>query len=341
MRSFGKGAVDFLIMIKKITKSAPSVSKGFAWLLIAGFFSPLVFQGCLATSKEIIELRDDINQLRVKLQEVQINQADLTEKMSSIDLSMSALGEKLEENKNAMSLVATRLDDIESGISSKISRLESRMDSGFNRLSNDISKNVSPSQNIQASALSKEESNSPSSAVKDSTAVVTSTTETVSSGTLSQVPSSLGSVDVSPGALYRMAYDDFTSGRYESATATFKVFIEKYPKASLAPYAWYYMGESKYARALYDGAIEDFEYVIKNHPRSDMVLPSLYKKAVTLEKLNRAEDAKKIYSDIIKRYPSSQEAGMSSERLKDLSSNFPPAATKETPPTNKYSGEKE
>jgi len=144
--------------------------------------------------------------------------------------------------------------------------------------------------------------------------------------------------DITPGALYSMAYDDFTAGRYESATATFKVFLEKYPNASLASYARYYMGESRYARSLLDGALEDFEYVIKNYPRSDVLLAALYKKALVLERMNRPEDAKKVYSEIIRKYPSTQEAAMSAERLK----GYQPYAGSNKPATPlKRQGEKE
>jgi TolA-binding protein len=83
--------------------------------------------GCLATSREIVFLRDDINHLQMRLNEVQRNQAELAMEMSSINTSMVALSERLKENKNHMFLVAQRLDDMEANIISRVSTVAAKM----------------------------------------------------------------------------------------------------------------------------------------------------------------------------------------------------------------------
>lgn len=87
----------------------------------------LTLYGCLATSKEVVELRDEINQLQLKLNELQGNQADLSDTMTTLNANMLALSEKLEENKNIMNLISRRLDDMEASIISKVSKLSEKL----------------------------------------------------------------------------------------------------------------------------------------------------------------------------------------------------------------------
>ncbi|MDI6757233.1 MAG: tetratricopeptide repeat protein [Endomicrobiia bacterium] len=265
--------------------------------LVAVLF-PLALSGCLATSREIVELRDDINQLRLKLNEVQINQADLGDKMSSLDLNISAFSERLEENKNVMSLVARRLDDMEANITSRVGRISDKMDAvdrESRRQTPSDEREISPAYQSYASEVSTPDSPRRSLPVKNQTA------------------------ELPPGELYRMAYDDFVAGRQESAAATFRIFLEKYPSASLAPYAGYYLGESYCARSMWKEALSEFSVIVEKHPKSEHYLSALYKKALMLERLGEVEDAKKTYANIIKNHPASQEASLASERLGALS----------------------
>lgn len=256
---------------------------------------PLALSGCLATSREIVELRDDINQLRLKLNEVQINQADLGDKMSSLDLNISAFSERLEENKNVMSLVARRLDDMEANITSKVGKISDKMDASARQQTPPSERESPPAPQSYAAEISTPDS------PRHSLPVTNQTTE------------------LPPGELYRMAYDDFVAGRQESAAATFRIFLEKYPSASLAPYAGYYLGESYYARSMWNEALSEFSVIVEKHTKSEHYLSALYKKALTLERLGEVEDAKKIYANIIKNHPASQEASLASERLGALS----------------------
>ncbi|PKN01724.1 MAG: tol-pal system protein YbgF [Elusimicrobia bacterium HGW-Elusimicrobia-1] len=243
-------------------------------------FFPFVFAGCLATSREIVELRDDINQLRLKLNELQINQADLGDKMSSLDLNISAFSERLEENKNVMSLVARRLDDMESNITSKVGKISDRMDAQSDR-------------------------GTPSNSSGDAAAA--------------GIQPASGAAEIPPGELYRMAYDDFVAGRQESAADAFKIFLAKHPDASLAPDARYYLGESYYSRSMWKDASAEFSALVEKYPKSEHTPSALYKKALSEEMLGNSEDAKKIYADIIKTHPASQEAVSAAERLGALS----------------------
>jgi tol-pal system protein YbgF len=83
----------------------------------------LSLNGCLATSTEVKDLREDIYQLQLKLNEVQTNQADISTKMDTVSTDMNSLNFQLQETQNRMSLLSQRLDDVESGMSQRMDKL--------------------------------------------------------------------------------------------------------------------------------------------------------------------------------------------------------------------------
>jgi tol-pal system protein YbgF len=77
----------------------------------------------------MVDLRDDISQLQVKLTEVQRNQADLSLKMDTLNGSMGALTSALQETQNHMSLLSQRLDDVEANINQRVGKLSDQVTS--------------------------------------------------------------------------------------------------------------------------------------------------------------------------------------------------------------------
>jgi len=92
-------------------------------ILILIFCLPLVLSGCVATSQDMVDMRDDMYQLLNKLNEVQRNQADLSAKMDTVVNKMDMLGSKLEDTQNRMSLLGQRLDDVETNLSQREGKL--------------------------------------------------------------------------------------------------------------------------------------------------------------------------------------------------------------------------
>jgi tol-pal system protein YbgF len=87
--------------------------------------------GCIATSTEMADLRDDITRLQARLTAMQSNQADVSTKMDTVSSQMEALTSTLDETGNRMSLIGQRLDDVSSGISQRMDKLFEQM-SGSN-----------------------------------------------------------------------------------------------------------------------------------------------------------------------------------------------------------------
>ncbi len=66
----------------------------------------------------------------------------------------------------------------------------------------------------------------------------------------------------------------------------------------------------------YSDALPEFDKVIKNYPQSMKVPDAMVKKGYTLDALERPEEAKKIYAEVVKKFPDSDAAKLAEERLK-------------------------
>ena len=213
------------------------------------------FSGCLATSQEMMGLRDDIHELQLKLNEVQRNQADLSVKMDDLSGQLTPLSSQLVETQNRMSLLGQRLDDVESNISLRMNKL---------------------SKQLSGTALK---------------------------------------VAPPPSEVYRLAYSDYSSGKYGIAAVGFKNYVDKYPQGELASLAQYYLGECYYSQDNFQTAYEQFDLVEKNYPKSDSVPSARLKKALALELTGKVKEGRELLSSLIKDFPNSSEAETAREKL--------------------------
>ena len=230
-------------------------------VLIMIFCLPLALSGCLATSQDMGDMRDDMYQLLTKLNEVQRNQADLSAKMDTVVGKMDMLGSKLEDTQNRMSLLSQRLDDVETNLSQRTGKL-------FEQLSG-TALNAGPM----------------------------------------------------PSDLYRMAYGDFSSGKYDLAITGFKAYLEKYSAGALADQAQYYIGESSLAKSDWQGAFDGFDAVEKHYPTSTLIPAVRLKKSECLEHLGKKADSAALLQALVKDYPASAEAQTAREKLGIPASN--------------------
>ncbi len=211
--------------------------------------------GCLATSDEMLGIRDDMHELQLKLNEVQRNQADLSVKMDNLSAQLGPLSSQLQETQNRMSLLGQRLDDVESTMSSRMNKL-------FEQLS----------------------------------------------GTALKVPPP-------PSEMYRLAYSDFSSGKYDIAIVGFKSYIDKYPTGELANLAQYYLGECYYSQSSWQNAYDQFDLVEKNYPKSDQAAPARLKKALCLELLGKVKESRELLQTLVRDFPNSAESATAREKL--------------------------
>ncbi|MCB4792055.1 MAG: tetratricopeptide repeat protein [Elusimicrobia bacterium] len=237
--------------------------------------SSFLLSGCIATTNQYVDLKDEIYQLQLKLNEVQKNQADLSSKMDTLNSSMDALTSKLDETTNSMSVLGQRLDDVESNLSRKM-----------NKLSEPVYH-----QPVKVSTSAAAAPAPPAPVISDN-----------SSGPV-------------PSKLYQLAYSDFSKGKYELAIEGFVSYLSENPKGELADQAEYYLGESNYALGKWDEALSEFGAVETDFPKSELIPASRLKKALCFEQKSKIKEMKELLGSIIKDFPNSPESFTAKEKL--------------------------
>ncbi|MFH1367681.1 MAG: tol-pal system protein YbgF [Elusimicrobiota bacterium] len=217
--------------------------------------------GCVATTNEIADLRDDIYQLQLKLNDMQKNQADLSVKMDAVSGKMSALNSELEDNQNRMSVLGTRLDDVDSNLSQKMNKL---------------------SEQMSGQALT---------------------------------------VSPPPSEIYKLAYGDFSRGKYDLSITGFRAYLDKFPSGELASQAQYYLGECYYAQNNWEKAAQEFGSVEKKYPKSGVVPAARLKNALALGQSGKAGESRAMLETLIKDFPESPEAYSAKEKISPSDAN--------------------
>jgi len=128
-------------------------------------------------------------------------------------------------------------------------------------------------------------------------------------------PNPAGGGGGNPNQLYDQASQDLTQGRYAIAIQGFRDFLRSSPTSELADNARYGVGEGFFALTQFDSAATEYGAVVRDHGNGDRAPAALYKLALSEEKLGRANDAKKHFEDLVKRFPDSGEAQLARERL--------------------------
>ena len=114
---------------------------------------------------------------------------------------------------------------------------------------------------------------------------------------------------------YDAALDQFKSGSYAAATASFQSFVRTYPKSPLAPSALYWAGNAQYGQKDYRGAIATQRQLLAAFPDSQKVPDALLNIASAQGELGDATGARKTLGDLIAKYPSSEAAGKARQRM--------------------------
>jgi tol-pal system protein YbgF len=119
----------------------------------------------------------------------------------------------------------------------------------------------------------------------------------------------------SPSQLFDLATRDLTEGRYPLALQGYREFLRRYPDTELADNAQYGVGECFFAQAAFDSAAVEYAKVDAQWPKGDRAPASLYKLALSQERLGRSAEARKTFEDLVRRFPSSSEAGLARDRI--------------------------
>lgn len=124
-----------------------------------------------------------------------------------------------------------------------------------------------------------------------------------------------GGTGPSPSQLFDLATRDLTEGRYPLALQGYRDFLRRFPDTELSDNAQYGIGECFFAQAAFDSAAAEYAKVNERWPKGDRAPAALYKLALSHERLGRTAEARGTFEDLIRRFPSSSEAGLARDRI--------------------------
>lgn len=124
------------------------------------------------------------------------------------------------------------------------------------------------------------------------------------------------SVDVMD--LYQEALGLFHEREYQQALGVLQRFNNSNPPESYRDNALYWMGECHYGMGEYEEALELFQRVVRDFGRGNKAADSMLKVALTLERLDRADEARGVLEALVAAHPGVPSSQRAAERLRDL-----------------------
>ena len=117
-----------------------------------------------------------------------------------------------------------------------------------------------------------------------------------------------GIVQAGEKSSYDEALKSFQAGQIKNADSEFTSFIRKYPSSPYLPLALYWSGNTKYALKDYKAAITQLEGLIGRYPGHQRVPAATLTMANANLESGKKAVAKKLFTDLIAKYPDSDAA---------------------------------
>lgn len=118
--------------------------------------------------------------------------------------------------------------------------------------------------------------------------------------------------------IYTSAKQAFDQGDFEAARKGFQQFLERYPKSEHADNAQFWVGETYYREKWYEKAILEYQKVIEKFPKGNKVPASFLKQGLAFASLGDKANARLILTELVQKYPKSNEAKIATQQLKGL-----------------------
>ncbi|NTW51816.1 MAG: tol-pal system protein YbgF [Chlorobiaceae bacterium] len=111
--------------------------------------------------------------------------------------------------------------------------------------------------------------------------------------------------------LAKLQMDDYAGARVD-----FTSFMSQNPNSPQVGEAQFYIAESYFNEKWFEKAILEYQVVIAKYTKSSKRPASLYKQALSFEKIEDEVNANARFKDVIRNYPLSPEAKLAKKRLK-------------------------
>jgi tol-pal system protein YbgF len=123
---------------------------------------------------------------------------------------------------------------------------------------------------------------------------------------------------LSENDIYKAAKQAYDKGDFNTAREGFKKLLKEFPNSENADNAQFWIGEIYYREKWYEKAILEYQNVIEKYPKGNKVTASLLKQGFAFFNLGDKANARLILSELIKKYPKSNEAKIAKRKLKGI-----------------------
>lgn len=262
-----------------------------SFLLVVGLLP--ILAGCFATTSQLEGLRQNVLQQQAE--------ADANDSIRAVQLV------------EILTTLRTVTDSI-AGFSTRLNRMRAESQADIRELKQSVTglQEISgqSQERLQQLRAQLEERNRQ---VPPSTAPAVPTGDT-----LSATPAAPAADAPGPNELFQIGKDQLTRGGNSAARSAFTDLLQRFPDSELAADAQFYIAESYAAEGSGSAADSAYATVVSKYAQSPRAPTALYKRGVLAQSARKTTTARRLYNDLIRRYPNSDEAELARERLRVL-----------------------
>ncbi len=270
-----------------------------------------------ATSKEMIELQTQVQQLLDMVQRLQ----------STLDTRMGVIQHMVEQTNdattqmsatvNALQLKINAQNEANNGKLDTVSGQVQSLNDSVDELKSRIAKLDKTVQDLQAQLQAMQ--------TPPPTAVAQPGDPNAPQGVAPGAPAPAANVAPPLKDTYQAAVRDYNAAHYDVAASEFKEVLTYYPNDDLAGTAQFYLGEIDYHQQNYADAVKAYNTVLEGFPGSPKAPAAQLKKGLSLIQLNKKEAGIHELRTLIQRHPQTPEADQARRKLNGLGVRINPA----------------
>ena len=275
-----------------------------------GLFLTALPMPARATSKEMIELQTQVQQLLDMVQRLQ----------STLDTRMGVIQHMVEQTNdattqmtatvNALQLKINAQNEASNGKLDTVSGQVQSLNDSVDELKSRIAKLDKTVQDLQAQLQ----------------AMQTPPPTAAPAGQPGDLNAPQGAVPGAPAAnvapplkdTYQAGVRDYNAAHYDVAAGEFKDVLTYYPNDDLAGTAQFYLGEIAYHQQNYADAVKAYNAVLEGFPGSPKAPAAQLKKGLSLLQLNKKEAGIHELRTLIQRHPQTPEAAQARTKLNGM-----------------------
>ena len=252
-----------------------------------------------ATSKEIIELQDHVQQLMDMVQRLQSTLATRFAVLQHLAEQTADNANQMNASVNALQQKIAAQNEAGGGKLDAVSGQMQSLNDSVDELKSRIAKLDKTVQDMQAQLQNVQ---SPAPAAGGSAGSGASPT--------AQTPPLKET--------YQAGVRDYNAAKYEVASGEFQDVIHYYPMDDLAGTAQFYLGEIAYRQKAYADAVKAYNAVLEGFPGSAKAPAAQLRKGLALIQMGKKDAGVTELRQLIKRHPQTPEAAQAKSKLSAL-----------------------